>query len=104
MTAPSQEHAAPRGGDPPGRPWRSRGLLATALVLLVADFYALGLHRWLSWDSVRGHLGALKTRVDENPAPAVLLFFLVYVGVTALSVPVAAGLSLLAGALFGRWL
>jgi uncharacterized membrane protein YdjX (TVP38/TMEM64 family) len=104
MTAPSQEQAAPGGDDPRRRPWRSRWVLAAALVLLVAGFYALGLHRRLSWDSIRGHLGALKSWVDEKPAPAVLLFFLVYVAVTALSVPSAAALSLLAGALFGRWL
>jgi uncharacterized membrane protein YdjX (TVP38/TMEM64 family) len=35
---------------------------------------------------------------------SLLLFFLVYAAVTGLSLPVAAPLSLAAGALFGRWL
>lgn len=53
----------------------------------------------------------MRTRLDgwqnwtrNNLLLAAALFFLVYVGVTALSLPVAAPMSLVAGALFGRWL
>jgi uncharacterized membrane protein YdjX (TVP38/TMEM64 family) len=93
----------PPGADRPPRAW-SRWLLALLFLAGVGAFYALGLHRWLSWDALRGNLDTLQERVREQRPLAALLFFLVYVAVTALSLPVAAPLSLLAGALFGRWL
>jgi uncharacterized membrane protein YdjX (TVP38/TMEM64 family) len=74
------------------------------LVLAVAGFYALRLHRYVSWDYLRGHLDLLQAHVQEHLLTALLLFLLLYVAVTALSLPVAAALSLAAGALFGRWL
>jgi uncharacterized membrane protein YdjX (TVP38/TMEM64 family) len=78
--------------------------LAAFLVLAVLGFYALGLHRSLSWDSVRDHLDAWQALGRENLLPALAVFFLVYVAVTALSLPAAAILTMVAGALFGRWL
>src|SRR5262249_50072969 len=45
-----------------------------------------------------------RAQVDEHLLLAVLIFFLVYVAMTALSLPAAAVLTVLAGALFGRWL
>jgi uncharacterized membrane protein YdjX (TVP38/TMEM64 family) len=86
------------------RPRWTRWALAGLLVLAVAGFYALGLYRYLAWDYLRGHLDALQAQVHDHLALALLLFFLVYVTVTALSLPVAAPLTLVAGALFGRWL
>jgi uncharacterized membrane protein YdjX (TVP38/TMEM64 family) len=73
------------------------------LVLLVAGFYAFGWHEYLSWDYVRGHLDQWKAQVEDNLAVAAVLFFLLYVAATGLSVPAAWILSLVAGALFGRW-
>lgn len=91
---------------PPGprRGTWSRWLLLGALALAVGAFYALGLHRYLSWESVRTHLDAWQAEVGRNLPAAVLVFFLTYVSVTALSLPAATVLSLLGGALFGRWL
>ncbi len=94
---------------PPGRRDQalasgSRWAVAALLVLGVAGFYALGLQRYLSWEYLRGHLDLLQARVAQHLVPALLLFALVYVAVTALSLPVATALGLLAGALFGRWL
>jgi uncharacterized membrane protein YdjX (TVP38/TMEM64 family) len=74
------------------------------LVLAVAGFYALGLHRYLTWDYLRSHLNLLQAQVQQHLLLALLLYFFVYVAVTALSLPAAAVLSLVAGALFGRWL
>src|SRR5262249_29752126 len=64
----------------------------------------LGVHRYFSWDFVRSDLGAWQAQVRDNLALALLVFFLVYVAVTALSLPAAALLTMVAGALFGRWL
>jgi uncharacterized membrane protein YdjX (TVP38/TMEM64 family) len=79
----------------------SRRALAAVLLLAVGVFYALGLHRYLTWDYVRGHLDQAKSAADGYRWTALLIFFGVYVGVTALPLPAATVLSLLAGALFG---
>jgi uncharacterized membrane protein YdjX (TVP38/TMEM64 family) len=78
--------------------------LVAAFVLAVATFYALGLQQYFSWDAVRSHLDAWQAEVRDNLVQAVLVFFVVYVAATALSLPVGTVLSLVAGALFGRWL
>lgn len=82
---------------------RSRWMVVGILLLLVAGAYALGLHDYL-WESVRANLDNWEAQVQQHLLPAVVVFFLIYVAVTALSLPVAVILSLLAGALFGRWL
>lgn len=88
----------------PKRPSWPRWLLAGMVLLAVAAFYAFGLHHYLSWESIRANLDEWQAWTNENLLLAVVLFFCGYVLVTALSLPVAVYLSLLAGALFGRWL
>jgi uncharacterized membrane protein YdjX (TVP38/TMEM64 family) len=80
-----------------------RWALAALLVLAVGGFYALGLHRYFAWDSFRSHLDIWQAGVRQHLLLAVLVFFLAYLAATALSLPVAAVLTLAAGALFGRW-
>jgi uncharacterized membrane protein YdjX (TVP38/TMEM64 family) len=99
----TEETAPPEPAARPTRLW-PRLLLAAVLVGAVVAFYALGLHRYLSWEAIRANVKAWKDQTDEHLPLALLLFFVVYVAVTALSLPVAAWLTLLAGALFGRWL
>ena len=84
------------------RTW-SRWALAALLVLAVITFYAIGLQRYLSWESVRSNLSAWQADVRENLLLSLVVFFAVYVTLTALSVPAAWILSLVGGALFGRW-
>lgn len=86
---------------PPRR--RTRWALAGGLLLAVAVFYALGLQRHFSWEAIRANLGGWKAQVETHLVVAVVVYFLVYLAVTALSLPVATWLSLLGGALFGRW-
>lgn len=69
-------------------------LIAGALVLLVAGFYLGGGEKFLS-------LTYFRQLVDDQPLYAGLVFFLVYVGVTAASLPGAAIMTLVAGAVFG---
>jgi uncharacterized membrane protein YdjX (TVP38/TMEM64 family) len=86
------------------RPTWPRWTLAAGLLLAVVGFYALGLQDHFSWASVRAHLGEWQAAVNDYLPAALFVFFLVYVAVSALSLPVASLVTLVAGALFGRWL
>ena len=91
--------------DTNAKPWRWKKLAVVGgVVLLIILFYLTGLYRYLSWSSVRAHLDSWQAQVAQNLLLTLLVFFLIYYAVTALSLPVAAPLSLVAGALFGRWL
>src|SRR6516165_1185380 len=83
---------------------RTRWLAALILLAACTGFYALGLHHYLSLDYLRTKLDIWQAQVRHNPAPVLVLFIVVYTAVTGLSLPVATPLSLVAGALFGRWL
>lgn len=56
-----------------------------------------------SESEILGRQSAWKVWVADNLFRALLVFFLVEIVLVALSVPVATGLSVLAGVLFGRW-
>ena len=86
-------------------PWQWKKLAAVAVVvLLIAAFYATGLYRYLTWDAIRANLDDWQATVAGHLPVALLVFFLVYFAVTSLLLPVAAPISIVAGALFGRWL
>src|SRR5258707_1137017 len=86
------------------RPAWPRCALAAALVLAVVGFYASCLYRIFSWDVLRTRLDDWQFWTGQHIVLALAMFFVAYVGATALSLPIATGLSLIAGALFGRWL
>jgi len=77
--------------------------LLAVVGLAIGTFYLSGLNRYLSWDSIHSSLDHLQAVSRDNYIQSVVFFFLIYVTVTALSLPVAGVLSLLAGALYGRW-
>ncbi len=85
----------------PKRGWL-RWLVLALLVAGLGSFYAFGLQEYFGWDYVRGHLDDLKADVEENLLVAVIIFFALYAVMTALSVPAAGILTMVAGALFGR--
>lgn len=76
------------------------GLLAI-VVALIALFFAFDLGQYLTLDYFKSQREAINTYNDENPFTTALIFFLVYIGITALSLPGAALLTLAAGAIFG---
>jgi uncharacterized membrane protein YdjX (TVP38/TMEM64 family) len=104
VTQPSAISERSPPGVALGHPWWRRSMLAAVLALAMVAFYAFGLHRYISWDYLHGHLDLLQTEAHDHLLLALVLFFLTYTAVTALSLPVATVLGLLAGALFGRWL
>jgi dihydrolipoamide dehydrogenase len=80
---------------------KKRLLLVAVLAVLIAAFFALGLHRYFSLESFKAQQVAINAYVNERPAAAATLYFLIYVVVTGLSLPGAAILTLIGGAIFG---
>lgn len=85
------------------RAW-GRWAVAAAAAAGLAAWYALGLGEYLSFETLNANKAGLQTAVGRHPVLSVALFMLIYVGVTAFSLPVATALTLVAGVLFGRWL
>ena len=101
MPAPAMP--APEADAAPG-PSLLRRLAPLALLLAaVGAFFALGLHRTLSFEALRRHHGALTAFVEERAVVAGLLFVAVYAASTAASLPGALVLTVTGGLLFGAW-
>jgi uncharacterized membrane protein YdjX (TVP38/TMEM64 family) len=79
-------------------------LLAGVLVGAAVAGLLLARDPAAAWQAVRGELAGWRAFADENPLPAAAVFVGVYVGATALSLPLATWMSLIGGAVFGRWL
>ena len=78
-----------------------RLLLLAVVAALVAGFFASGLQQHLSLDALKAQQQVLDQQVTNQPILASALYVGLYVLVTALSLPGAALLSLIGGALFG---
>ncbi|MEZ5480295.1 MAG: FAD-dependent oxidoreductase [Thiolinea sp.] len=76
-------------------------LLAGLLLIAVAAFFILDLQRFLALDYIKAQQAAFQAYYATHTFTTLLLFFLAYVLVTALSLPGAAVMTVLAGALFG---
>jgi uncharacterized membrane protein YdjX (TVP38/TMEM64 family) len=88
--------------DAAGRSGWLRWLVLALLLAGIVGFYAFGLQDYFSFASIRANRDVLKAQVDDNLVAAAIVFFVAYAALTALSVPAAWILTLLAGALFGR--
>ncbi|HEX8203230.1 MAG TPA: TVP38/TMEM64 family protein [Isosphaeraceae bacterium] len=89
---------------PARAPSWTRWTPAILILLAIGGASGLGLHGGLAWEELRGRLDGLQEQARRDVPAALAVFFLLYTAVTALSLPAAAGLSLVAGAVFGRWL
>ncbi len=81
----------------------SRIVLLVVVLALIALFFAFDLQQFFTLDFVRAQRAAIASFQAQNPALLLIGFFLLYVVVMALALPVAALLTLAAGALFGLW-
>ena len=72
-------------------------IAATAVGL----FFHFNLHQLLTLDGLKGSMDQFNQYKEQSPLLVIGGFFLLYVVVTALSLPGAAILTLAAGALFG---
>jgi hypothetical protein len=79
----------------------SRLLLVLLLAAALGAFFALDLGRWLSLEQLRAAQAGLEAAYQDRPLQVIGAYFVVYVAVTALSVPGAVPLTLAGGALFG---
>ncbi len=78
-------------------------LLLLGLAGLVVVFFALDLGRFFSLDYIKGAQAEFAALYGAKPALVIGGFFVAYVAVTALSLPGAAIMTLLGGAIFGLW-
>lgn len=90
---------SPSAVSPPNR-WRRLVPAGILLAGLVA-FFAMGWHRYFTFDYLHSHRMALTDWVAANAALAALAYIALYTAVTALSLPAAAIVTLAGGFLFG---
>ena len=80
---------------------RGRLTLVVVIVALIAAFFAFGLDRYFTFEFFKSQQAAIDAYYRANPLPAAAVYFAVYVVVTGLSLPGAALLTLVGGAIFG---
>src|SRR3990172_7049968 len=80
---------------------KSKLALAAVVAALVLVFFALDLGRYFTLEFFKSQQAAIDAYVAANPLQAGLTFFLIYVAVTGLSLPGAALMTLVGGAIFG---
>ncbi|MDJ0642595.1 MAG: FAD-dependent oxidoreductase [Erythrobacter sp.] len=76
-------------------------VIILALAAIVAAYFIFDLGSYLSIDGIKGVAADAAEIYEENQFLVLAVFFLIYVGVTAASLPGAAIMTLAAGALFG---
>jgi uncharacterized membrane protein YdjX (TVP38/TMEM64 family) len=78
-----------------------RTALLLLIALLVAAFFAFDLDRWLTLDALKASQATFAEWYGASPLTVIGAYFLIYVLVTALSLPGATVMTLAGGALFG---
>lgn len=81
-----------------------KALLFVLIAALIASYFIFDLGQFLSLDYLKEQQDAFDNLYADKPAIVLGVFFLIYVAVTALSLPGAAIMTLAAGALFGFWM
>jgi len=80
---------------------KGRLALVAALTVLVAAFFAFNLHRYFTLEFFQSQQATIDALYRANPLQAAAVYFATYVVVTGLSLPGAALLTLVGGAIFG---
>ena len=79
----------------------SRVLLVLVLLSLIGGYFFFDLGQYLSLEYIKSQQSQLNGLVDKQPITAGLIYFAIYIGVTSLSLPGAAIMTLAGGAIFG---
>lgn len=80
---------------------KNKYLIIIFLIATITAFFAFDLQRFFTLEFFKSQQAAIDAYVSANPTRSGLLLFLVYVAVTGLSLPGAAIMTLVAGAVFG---
>jgi len=80
---------------------KKRLLLLALIVVAIAAFFAFDLKQYLSLEFFQASRARIDAIYASHPWQTAMAFFAVYVAVTALSLPGAAIMTLIAGAIFG---
>ena len=80
---------------------KSKILLFVIIVAAIAAFFVFDLKQYFSLDYFKSQRAVIDAYVASNPLQAGLIFFVIYVVVTGLSLPGAAIMTLVGGAVFG---
>ncbi|MCE0494782.1 FAD-dependent oxidoreductase [Vibrio salinus] len=81
-----------------------RKIIVLGVVLaLIGTWYAFDLGQYFTLENAKSQQSALQEVIAGNPLQSSAVYFVIYVIVTALSLPGAAVMTLLGGALFGFW-
>jgi pyruvate/2-oxoglutarate dehydrogenase complex dihydrolipoamide dehydrogenase (E3) component/uncharacterized membrane protein YdjX (TVP38/TMEM64 family) len=80
---------------------KSKLIVLLVVIAAIAAFFIFDLGRYFSLDYFKGQQAAIAAYYQANPVQTAGIFFALYVVVTALSLPGAAIMTLVAGAIFG---
>jgi uncharacterized membrane protein YdjX (TVP38/TMEM64 family) len=80
-----------------------RVAVALAFAAVLVAFFALGGHRYVSFETVKANRDALLAYTQAHEAQAMAVAFVVFTAATAFSVPGGLLFPLTCGFLFGRW-
>ncbi len=80
---------------------QSKIILLAVIALLVFSYFAFDLGQYFSLDFFKSQQVAIDNYYQQHPWMTALLFFVIYVVVTGLSLPGAAVMTLVGGAVFG---
>jgi len=80
---------------------RGRLALIAVVAALIVVFFAFDFDRYFTLEYFKSQQAAIYAQVAAHPVESGLVFFLIYVAVTGLSLPGAAVMTLIAGAIFG---
>ncbi|WP_293747393.1 bifunctional TVP38/TMEM64 family protein/FAD-dependent oxidoreductase [uncultured Paraglaciecola sp.] len=78
-----------------------RGILLVTIAMMIAAFFIFDIGQYLTLESLKAHQQDLAEYIQSNWLQAFIIYFVIYVTATALSLPGAIILTLGAGALFG---
>ena len=76
-------------------------LVVVIVVALIAAYFIFDLGQFLNLEYIKAQQGRIMEYRDANPVQTALLFFVLYILITGLSLPGAAIITLVAGAIFG---
>ncbi len=79
----------------------SKVLLLLIIAVLIALFFVFDLQQYLSLDALKSQQEAIDSYRNAHPILAIVIYTLIYIAVTGLSLPGAAILTLAGGAIFG---